>query len=396
MEDNTVKSKPNKSLMILLVVLIFSGLFFYLINNSQSTASISIVENHLRTMPDSSTARLHILSEGLDYQIYQPSKDAILIEENLKHTRPILSTPENVVADFMERFYYLDSIVAPFQPTTNNKDASAQNRARLAYLSLMKSVVSGLVYGAFEKSVNLFPNKQYKVVEANSTKRIAGEEFPYLGETMIGMKRLDSLQDLLISVLSANIAGDVMETGIWRGGTSIFMSAVLQAYHQQQSRRIFACDSFRGLPPGNASLHPGDLHWDDLSYFSVDSVTVAKNFYRYQLLNEHVIFAKGFFNVTMPALVPIVNKLALLRLDGDIYESTADVLYHMYDKLSLGGILILDDWFDFPAQQACLDFFKVHKINPKIIPIDKFSVYWVKDEEVKTIQFWRYQQKNFV
>ncbi len=76
-----------------------------------------------------------------------------------------------------------------------------------------------------------------------------------------------------------------------------------------------------------------------------------------------------------------------------MYESTVDVLYHLYDKLSLGGYVIMDDWFGFPSKTAC-DFFAVHGIKPEIIRIDTLSAYWKKTEDVK-IQYWRYEQSKF-
>ena len=77
-----------------------------------------------------------------------------------------------------------------------------------------------------------------------------------------------------------------------------------------------------------------------------------------------------------------------------MYESTVDVLYTLYDKLSIGGYLIMDDWTNFPSKIACEDFFKVHGINPEIIPIDDLSAYWKKTEQVD-IEYWRYEQSKF-
>jgi O-methyltransferase len=77
-----------------------------------------------------------------------------------------------------------------------------------------------------------------------------------------------------------------------------------------------------------------------------------------------------------------------------MYESTVDVLYNLYDKLSIGGYLIMDDWYNFPSKIACEDFFKVHGINPEIIQIDGLSAYWKKTEQVD-IQYWRYEQSKF-
>ena len=77
-----------------------------------------------------------------------------------------------------------------------------------------------------------------------------------------------------------------------------------------------------------------------------------------------------------------------------MYESTVDVLYNLYDKLSIGGYLIMDDWFGFPSKTACEDFFKVHGINPENTRIDELAVYWKKTEHVD-IQYWRYEQSKF-
>lgn len=77
-----------------------------------------------------------------------------------------------------------------------------------------------------------------------------------------------------------------------------------------------------------------------------------------------------------------------------MYESTVDVLYNLYDKLSIGGYVIMDDWFGFPSKTAVLDFFKVHGIDPPVIAIDKLSAYWKKTENVD-IQYWRYEKSDF-
>ena len=118
------------------------------------------------------------------------------------------------------------------------------------------------------------------------------------------------------------------------------------------------------------------------------------------LVISGVVFAKGFFSVTMPILrknwITQKSSLAILRLDGDMYESTVDVLYNMYDKVSVGGFIIMDDWYGFPARRACLDFFKVHNINPVIKQIDTLSVYWQKLEvDDVEVQYWRYMKKQF-
>jgi O-methyltransferase len=93
-----------------------------------------------------------------------------------------------------------------------------------------------------------------------------------------------------------------------------------------------------------------------------------------------VKFLVGWFKDTLPN-TPI-EKLALLRLDGDMYESTMDALTHLYSKLSIGGYIIIDDWGAVPAcKNAVIDFRTKFNISEEIIPIDWSGVYWKKLRE---------------
>jgi hypothetical protein len=75
---------------------------------------------------------------------------------------------------------------------------------------------------------------------------------------MIGLKRLDKLQSCIVDVLQRGVQGDLIETGVWRGGAAIFMRAILKAYGDT-SRVVWLADSFRGLPKPNAEEYPADL-----------------------------------------------------------------------------------------------------------------------------------------
>jgi len=144
------------------------------------------------------------------------------------------------------------------------------------------------------------------------------------------------------------------------------------------------------------------MNWDGSPYLEVDSFHVTQNFHSVSLLDPNVVFVQGFFNNSMPHLRKQVGKISLLRLDGDIYESTVDVLYHLYDKVEIGGYVIIDDWnkddrnppTPFPAKVACLDFFQVHNMNIDIVTIDPIAIYWQKKENVE-IQYWRYEKQQF-
>ena len=113
--------------------------------------------------------------------------------------------------------------------------------------------------------------------------------------TMIGRKRLDNLDRLTRMVLEEGIPGDLIETGVWRGGATILMRAILQAY-QVTDRRVFVADSFRGIPPINPDKYPADrAHegMDKLEILTNNSLErVRENFQRMHLLDDQVVFCR--------------------------------------------------------------------------------------------------------
>jgi len=201
---------------------------------------------------------------------------------------------------------------------------------------------------------------------------------PADAHTMIGPKMIRNLQYCLEDVLLRNVPGDIMETGVWRGGGSIFMRGLLKEYGVA-NRKVYVCDSFEGLPRPNAQAYPVDKV--DLSYTLTDlAVSLEKvkdNFARYDLLDDQVVFVKGFFSDTMPTLGH-VDKLAVLRLDGDMYESTWVVLQHMYDKVSPGGYIIVDDFCLRTCRLAIMEFRDRNGITAQLWRADWCGVYWQK------------------
>jgi len=324
--------------------------------------------------------------EGKDYKIFQPSYDM-----DQSHLGPALFAPPNeFIQTFSKHITWLKTITP--RDYSSKRNSTILERAQEMYIELIKSSVSATTYNDAELSVK--PGKQFRVKDFNPDERVGGNDWAYLGETMTGTIRLNNVWNLLATVTGKNIPGDYIETGVWRGGSSIFARAIMSALGELD-RVSFVCDSFDGLPPGDRSLDRGDIGWHEMNgYLAVSEDIVAANFHKYGLLGSNVVFAKGFFNETMPPLSRHVKKLAVMRLDGDMYESTVDVLYNLYDRLSIGGYLIMDDWFGFPSKTACEDFFSVHGIQPEIIRIDRLSAYWEKTEEVD-IQYWRYEQNRF-
>ena len=196
--------------------------------------------------------------------------------------------------------------------------------------------------------------------------------------TMMGRLRLDSLHHCLDHVLAQDILGDFVECGVWRGGGCIMMAGWMKA-HGITDRRVFVADSFEGLPPPSMEQDaPLDLSKEKFPQLAVSEETVRGNFEAYGLLDDKVHFLKGWFKDTLQD-API-NTIALLRMDGDLYESTMDTLVALYDRVSLGGVVVVDDYGALEVcRQAVDDFFADRdEPVPQMHRIDWTGVYFHK------------------
>jgi len=201
--------------------------------------------------------------------------------------------------------------------------------------------------------------------------------FTELSHTMVGKKRLDNIRYCIETVLADEIPGDFLEAGVWRGGACIFMRGVLAAYGIAD-RTVWAADSFAGVPPPTHPQDDGiDLSAGILPVLAVRLEEVQALFKRYDLLDAQVRFLKGWFKDTL-AVAPI-KSLAMLRLDGDLYESTMDTLVPLYDKVSTGGFVIVDDYYScLPCGRAIDEFRAARGISTPLQKIDEQSVFWRK------------------
>jgi O-methyltransferase len=199
------------------------------------------------------------------------------------------------------------------------------------------------------------------------------------GDTMIGWQRLTQLEQCVADVLDKKIPGDFIETGVWRGGACIFMCYLLKV-RGITNRKVWIADSFKGLPPPHPEHYPQDvgstLH--QIPSLAVSEEEVKVNFLKYGLQDAHTGFLKGWFHESMPH-API-EQLAILRLDGDMYQSTMEVLTALYPKLVNGGYCIIDDYGAIEAcRQAVEDYRQANKINEELVTIDYTGVYWKKN-----------------
>ena len=92
-----------------------------------------------------------------------------------------------------------------------------------------------------------------------------------------------------------------------------------------------------------------------------------------------------------------LEALSVLRMDGDMYESTVDILFNAFHKVSIHGFIIVDDWFGFPAQGAVRDFFKWHDVPmPEINRVDGYSVYFEKEAAWEGVEIRRKAYKELI
>lgn len=204
--------------------------------------------------------------------------------------------------------------------------------------------------------------------------------------SMLPLARLDNLQMCIVDVVAQGIRGDLIETGVWRGGSTIFMQGALKAL-AATDRTVWVADSFEGLPepdaekfPVEAKAHHGTVMTKSYNHFAAGLEAVQANFRAYGLLDENVRFLKGWFKDTLPD-API-DRLAIMRLDGDYYESTMDGLTNLYDKLSIGGYAIIDDYGEDTwtyCRKAVDDFRTDRGIVEPMIQVDSKCYYWKRE-----------------
>lgn len=254
-------------------------------------------------------------------------------------------------------------------------DPGALSRAR--YLDLLEKTLQNAIYGesVVETKLKLWLQR----LRHPYLTRRGAIPWPSRAHSMIGPQRLRNLRTLMERTLNEGVTGDYIETGVWRGGACILMRGALAA-HGVRDRKVIVADSFEGLPRPDGDKYPDDRR-DTAFAFSELAIPVdevKKNFASYNLLDDQVIFLKGFFKDSLPTL-PADSRFALIRLDGDMYESTMDALTHLYDKLSKGGFAIIDDYGGLKnCAKAVHDFLDERGLRVDLHKVDDSCVWWQK------------------
>jgi O-methyltransferase len=187
---------------------------------------------------------------------------------------------------------------------------------------------------------------------------------PYTKTTAL---ELYNLYEAVKYVLAGGIAGDLVECGVWKGGSCMMMLLTL-LQQGERTRRLYLYDTFQGMPDSGpedvtyqgfgaetrrrrkATRSP-EGKWTHAPFDEVRRVVLSTGY-----PEDRLVFVRGKVEDTIPGTVP--EKIAILRLDTDFYASTRHELEHLYPRLSRGGVLIIDD-YDYwqGARQATDEYF---------------------------------------
>jgi hypothetical protein len=180
--------------------------------------------------------------------------------------------------------------------------------------------------------------------------------------TMTSPERISALCHAVRYVTESKISGDIVECGVWRGGSMMAMAMTLLV-EQDLSRTLHLFDTFEGMPPpteadrtwlgrsASSLLEESDRSSFVWAYSPLEEVRTNISSTNYP--SDRIRFIKGKVEETIPKESP--DKIAILRLDTDRYESTRHELAYLYPKLSIGGVLIIDDYGHWKGARKAVD-----------------------------------------
>ncbi len=202
--------------------------------------------------------------------------------------------------------------------------------------------------------------------------------------TLTSVERMYTLYKAIEYVVNAGIQGDIVETGVWKGGSMMLAALTLQKFDDVR-RKIYLYDTYGGMTkPGEkdimfANHYSAKEKWDDIQknkayqdiWFCYASLEEVRN--NLKITNypeDKLIFVEGDVEETIPGKMP--EQIAILRLDTDWYASTKHVLKHLFPIIVSGGVLIIDDYGHWQgAKEAVEEYFKEQNKKIFLIRVDK-------------------------
>jgi hypothetical protein len=192
----------------------------------------------------------------------------------------------------------------------------------------------------------------------------------FLPYTMVGLARLRSLDRLVRLIDEEGIRGDVIECGTCNGGSGAILARI--ACRSPLGRHTFLLDSFAGLPPAGPRDDPKATKYTGLC--RGHPATVRDLLHRAGVPDSTATLVPGWFHETLPTLP--ASPIALLHIDADWYDSVSVCLEHLYDRVSPGGCIVLDDYGYWQGcRTAWHDFCASRGLDIELTPVDGIGVW---------------------
>lgn len=184
--------------------------------------------------------------------------------------------------------------------------------------------------------------------------------------TMTSKERMFALYQSVRYISAKGIEGSFVECGVWRGGSIMLMAETLRRLGDP-NRKFYLYDTFQGMTePSDADVQFDGIHasvraleFEQGQWCNSSLEDVQNKLIQFQLADDQFNFVEGRVEETIPGVIP--DRIALLRLDTDWYESTKHELEFLYPKLEMGGVMIIDDYGHWKGCQKAVDEFFINK-----------------------------------
>tara|TARA_Y100000768_G_scaffold383291_1_gene365164 strand:+ start:203 stop:1075 length:873 start_codon:yes stop_codon:yes gene_type:complete len=233
-----------------------------------------------------------------------------------------------------------------------------------------------LSYSLATKTTAVFKDDEVKTKQAFTRKLL-----PY---TMGGWKALENAFDVVSLVEKNSVPGIIVECGVAEGGTAAMMALTSRTLGEE-SRDCWFFDSYEGLPEPTVEDYQGAKAGEYVQPLAEGSClgTIEQVsellFDKLQLPKSKITLVKGWFQDTVPVHKDKLGNIAVLRLDGDWYESTKIPLENFYPNISPGGCVIIDDYATcFGSKKATDEFIENNKIDTFLRPDGRGGAWFVK------------------
>jgi O-methyltransferase len=265
------------------------------------------------------------------------------------------------------------------------------------YISLLRQTLMGDPRGG--RCIDGFVGCDPPHALYNKALRYGGDDWPPYGYTMVGFYRLEQMRAAVQEVEREKTPGAIMELGVWRGGLMLYAAAVIRERRDEMVRNkhklppprdLFLLDAFERIDTyGLAANYLHTLQQDVEDAFDLFGLRNNPQQNVTSEANSNIHIVKGYFNETVPkwAATYANQSIAILRLDGNFYDSYQIPFYYLYEKIPIGGIVIFDDIGSHPeVQQAWSDFQVDQKFNETLTYIDMHGAWFRKSKLVHVDQ----------